>query len=156
MKLLEKIKTRIDSRIRPMLISLFSGLLLIGGWSALNQAKAETNTPDLKTTGSTTGNTTTADVPKKASGPYKDGTFQASSPTPWGDYNISIEINNGYWVNVNNIIIPDSPPSNFAATRLAKQALLAQSAAIDGVSGATYTSDAFRDDLNQIVQQSKL
>ena len=95
-------------------------------------------------------------VPQNPPGPYKDGTYRAISQTPWGDYSISIEVKNGNWIKVNAITIPDSPPSQYASSILAQQALQAQSAAIDGVSGATYVSQAFADDLSQIVQQSKI
>lgn len=153
MKLLEKIKTRIDARIRPAVISVFSGLLLIAGWTALDQNQAATSNSDPKNPDPGTAN---AAAPQQNAGPYKDGTYQASSPTPWGDYSISVEIKNGYWVNVNNLSIPDSPPTRNASTYLARQALLAQNSAIDGISGATYSAAAFRDDLNQIIQQSKI
>ena len=95
-------------------------------------------------------------APKKPLGPYTDGNYTATSYTPWGDIGISMQVKNGKWSNIRYLSIPDSPPSQYASSYLAKQALQAQDANIDGVSGATYTSDAFRDDLSQIVQQSKV
>lgn len=93
--------------------------------------------------------------PKKPLGPYNDGSYTASSQTPWGTIEIALIVKNGQWSNVRYLQIPDSPPSQYAVSYLAKQALQAQNQNIDGVSGATYTSDAFRDVLSQIVQQSK-
>lgn len=87
---------------------------------------------------------------------YRDGVYRASSRTPWGPLAISITIQDGVWTDFQYLSVPRSPPSRYAASDLAKQALRAQNADIDGVSGATYTSDAFRDDLAQIVSQSKL
>lgn len=92
---------------------------------------------------------------KRKSGIYNDGSYQATSYTPWGDVSIDMTVVNGRWSTINYLQIPDSPPSQYAASYLANQALAAQGASIDGVSGATYISDAFRDDLSQIVQQSK-
>jgi len=88
-------------------------------------------------------------------GAYKNGTYSASSQTPWGNFGISISVVNGRWDKINFDAIPQSPPSRHAANSLAAQALVAQNQNIDGVSGATYASNAFRDDLGQIVNQSK-
>ena len=43
--------------------------------------------------------------------------------------------------------------SSFAAPQLAQQALAAQSANIDGVSGATYTSESYRSSLQSAIDQ---
>lgn len=88
-------------------------------------------------------------------GPYKDGIYRATSGTPWGKTTIAIKVVNGKWENINLVEIPNSPPSQYAASFLANQALKSQNGSINGVSGATYTSNAFRDDLNQIVAKSK-
>lgn len=98
----------------------------------------------------------TPPIVKKPLGSYNDGTYEATSSTPWGDMSVSIIVKNGKWSNIRYLQIPDSPPSQYAASYLAQQALQKQNASIDGVSGATYTTEAFRDDLNQIVQQSKI
>lgn len=89
------------------------------------------------------------------SGPYRNGVYSASSGTPWGDMVVSVTVSGGNWKSVDLVQVPHSPPSQYAAPVLADQALAAQSSAIDGVSGATYTSEAFRDDLVQIVAKSR-
>jgi uncharacterized protein with FMN-binding domain len=86
---------------------------------------------------------------------YRDGVYRATSQAPWGTMTIEVTAAGGKWTAINTPAIPDSPPSQRAAPLLVQQALRAQSATIDGVSGATYTSDAFRDDLRQIVALSK-
>lgn len=68
---------------------------------------------------------------------------------------VSVTASGGQWTSVDLVQVPQSPPSRYAAPELAGQALAVQSDAIDGVSGATYTSDAFRDDLTQIVAKSR-
>lgn len=109
---------------------------------------------------STTPQTTPAQTPKKVKRPptgiYKNGVYQASSDIPWGTVTVQVTVANGKWADVQLLSIPDSPPSQYAASYLAKQALKAQGDNINGVSGATYMSDGFRDDLTQIVSQSKI
>jgi len=86
---------------------------------------------------------------------YKDGSYSATSATPWGDLTVSVTVSNGKWTDVVPVQTPDSPPSIYAVTYLARQALTAQNQNINGVSGATFVSNAFRDDLSQIIKQSK-
>ncbi len=87
---------------------------------------------------------------------FKDGVYQATSQTFWGPLTVQVTVSGGVWSEVRALVVPNSPPSQYAAPYLAQQALAAQNSAIDGVSGATYASNAFRDDLAKIVQQSKL
>lgn len=94
-------------------------------------------------------------APTATSGNYRDGAYTASSGSPWGLMTIEVTVAGGKWTDIKNLAIPDSPPSYYAVTYLVQQALAAQGAQIDGVSGATYTSDAFRDDLAQIVALSQ-
>lgn len=86
---------------------------------------------------------------------YRDGSFSASSPTPWGAVAILVSINNGKWTDIRYTTFPSSPPSQYAADILVAQALEAQSANIHGVSGATYTSRAMQADLRTIIMQTK-
>lgn len=130
---------------KSTLYSTISGLFLIVFWIYINQTKTQANLSI----------TEILDFTKTNSGPYKDGDYQAASETPWGAVTIEITINNGRWSKLKYLKIPDSPPSQYAASYLADQAMTTQGASVDSVSGATYTSDAFRDDLNQIIQQSK-
>jgi len=86
---------------------------------------------------------------------YKNGTYRASSQAPWGPMTIELTVAGGKWTDITAVETPNSPPSFYAVGYLVQQALAAQSDAINGVSGATYTSDAFRDDLRQIIKLSK-
>lgn len=87
---------------------------------------------------------------------YLDGTYEVGNMTPWGEMRIKIDIKNGQWKEIIPIQIPDSPPHYYSVKKLIEQALQEQSDEIQGVSGATYTSLAFRDDLTEIIRQSKL
>lgn len=64
--------------------------------------------------------------------------------TPYGNVSASIKIKDGKVVAVTMPNLPDSPPSIYAKPYLISQAIQAGSANIQGVTGATYTSSAFR------------
>jgi len=96
-----------------------------------------------------------APAPTTSAGNYRDGTYSASAGAPWGPMTIEVTVAGGKWTAIKNVAIPDSPPSYYAVTYLVQQALQAQNEKIDGVSGATYTSNAYRDYLQQIVALSK-
>lgn len=131
-------------KIKSVLYSVVSGLFLVLFWVFINQMKGQSISDIVDLPNQTSGNTL-----------YHDGNYQATSPTPWGDVSIDISVSNGRWNKIKYLQFPDSPPSQYAASYLAKQAMAAQNASIDGVSGATYISEAFRDDLTQIIQQSQ-
>lgn len=84
----------------------------------------------------------------------KDGTFTGQAyQTRYGDVAVSITTKNGKIENVVTPIYPSSPPSIDAHDTLISQAIQAGSANIQGVSGATVTSIAFQNSLeNAIVQ----
>jgi len=97
---------------------------------------------------STTGDTTT--------GGAGDPTAQAQAltvtgpvvSTRWGAVQVEITVENGQLADVVALQLPDGDRrsasiSSQVEPTLRSQALSAQSAAIDGVSGATYTSDAY-------------
>jgi uncharacterized protein with FMN-binding domain len=67
--------------------------------------------------------------------------------TPWGPTSASITVKSGKVVAVTMPQVPNSPPSTYAEPYLVDQALRAGSAKIQGVSGATYTSLAFKSSL---------
>ncbi|MBI5356515.1 FMN-binding protein [Candidatus Collierbacteria bacterium] len=182
---LKKITGYFSGQARSIIFSLLGGSALILLWLSLEQIKTEPKLPFWDITDIYNENETEdllekqqlqtkpqAGQPRTRNpqsppspavqvtqaprlGPYKDGIYKASSGTPWGKTTIAIKIVNGKWENINLTEIPNSPPSQYAASFLANQALKAQNGKIDGVSGATYTSNAFRDDLNQIAAQSK-
>lgn len=75
--------------------------------------------------------------------------------TPWGNAVASISVLNGKIVGVTMPQVPNSPPSQYAEPYLVQQALTAGSANIQGVSGATYTSLAFKSSLESALAQAK-
>lgn len=185
MNFIKKITDNISGQAKSIIFSLLSGSILIVFWLSLEQIKTEPKLPfwditDLYNENETEDRLEKQELQAKAQtgqpqrpqltpypnptaqitqtprlGPYKDGVYQATSGTPWGKTTIAVKVVNGKWENINLVEIPNSPPSQYAASFLANQALKAQNGSINGVSGATYTSNAFRDDLNQIVAKSK-
>ena len=99
------------------------------------------------------GDATTGDT---ATGGASDPTAQAQAltvtgpvvSTRWGAVQVEITVENGQLADVAALQLPDGDRrsasiSSQVEPTLRSQALSAQSAAIDGVSGATYTSDAY-------------
>lgn len=75
--------------------------------------------------------------------------------TPWGNAVASIAVKNGKVIAATMPQVPNSPPSIFAEPYLIDQALHSGSANIQGVSGATYTSMAFKSSLENALLQAQ-
>lgn len=74
--------------------------------------------------------------------------------TPWGNASASITVKGGKIVAVAMPSVPNSPPSVYAEPYLINQALTAGDANIQGVSGATYTSLAFKSSLESAIAKA--
>lgn len=74
--------------------------------------------------------------------------------TPYGETEATIKVASGKIVAVTMSKIPNSPPSIYAEPYLVQQALAVGSANIQGVSGATYTSLAFKASLENAIAQA--
>lgn len=79
----------------------------------------------------------------------------ASYQTPWGNASAAIKVKDGRVVAVTMPQVPNSPPSVYAEPFLVQQALALGTANIQGVSGATYTSLAFKSSLESALAQAK-
>ncbi len=77
---------------------------------------------------------------------------------PFGDVQVQITVQNGKIVDVTALSLPSGGHSGrisqYAGPILQTQALTAQSARIDGVSGATYTSQAYAQSLQGALNQA--
>ncbi len=85
----------------------------------------------------------------------------AASQTEWGPVQVEVSAEGGKVTSVTAISYPDSDPrsaqiSAVAIPTLEQQAVAAQSAQIDGVSGASYTSMAFAESLQSALSQAGL
>jgi uncharacterized protein with FMN-binding domain len=97
-----------------------------------------------------------------ATAPAKNGTMRqltgADVPNQFGDVQVQLTTSGGRITRVSALRLPSSDGrsqeiSSFAGPELAQQALAAQSAQIDGVSGATYTSESYRSSLQSALDQ---
>jgi uncharacterized protein with FMN-binding domain len=114
--------------------------------SSTGSGSTSTGSSTGTSSGSTGGSAATA-APARA-GSTASGTFTGQDiQMPYGDVQVQITVKNGKIVDVTALSLPSGGHSgrisNFVAPILRSQALTAQSANIDGVSGATYTSQAY-------------
>ncbi|KUN20519.1 FMN-binding protein [Streptomyces antibioticus] len=88
------------------------------------------------------------------------GTFTGDSvQTRWGPVQVRITVKGGKLTDVTAVAYPSDNPrdqeiNSYALPRLRTEALQAQSADIDTVSGATYTSDGYRQSLQSALDSA--
>jgi uncharacterized protein with FMN-binding domain len=88
------------------------------------------------------------------------GTFTGDSvQTRWGPVQVRITVKGGKLTDVTAVAYPSENPrdqeiNSYALPRLRTEALTAQSADIDTVSGATYTSDGYRQSLQSALDSA--
>lgn len=83
-----------------------------------------------------------------------------SVQTRWGPVQVRITLKSGRLTEVTAVVYPTENPrdqeiNSFALPRLRSEALQAQSADIDTVSGATYTSDGYRQSLQSALDSAR-
>lgn len=81
--------------------------------------------------------------------------------TRWGPVQVAVTVQDGSITAVDLVAMPSGDPHSNQITQVAgpmlvEQALGVQSADVDGVSGATYTSDGFRRSLQSALYESGL
>ncbi len=95
-----------------------------------------------------------------ATGGPRDGTFTgASVGTPYGSVKVAATLRAGRLVSVRVLQIPsgtgrDRDIAAYAVPRLTREALGAQNAHIDAVSGASYTSQGYIDSLQNALDRA--
>lgn len=114
-------------------------------------------------TGSTTGGGAAAaadpGAATPATGAYTDGTATGSVvSTRFGDVQVEVTVSGGAITDVTSLQLPDSDNRSRSITSaaepiLGEEALTAQSANIDLLSGATYTSEAYAQSLQSALDQ---
>ncbi|MCA9345047.1 FMN-binding protein [Candidatus Saccharibacteria bacterium] len=117
------------------------------------------DTTQTSTTNATLPSESTTVSPPQSS--LKDGQYNGTAEsTPYGDVKIAIVVQSGKITNVNYLTMPNTDShsaqlSQRASSSLTKQTITAQSANIDGVSGATYTSEAYITSLQAAIDAAK-
>ncbi len=114
---------------------------------------------------STGGNAAATTVPPTAapaaSGGYKDGTYTGQSvDVNWGLVQVQTTIQGGKIANVQFLQYPNERNTSvrinsFAVQQLEQEAIQAQSANVDIVTGATLTSEGFQQSLQDALNQAK-
>lgn len=79
--------------------------------------------------------------------------------TRWGPVQVQVTLAGGRITKVQAIVLPDGNPrdeeiSSFAVPQLTQEAMSAQSARIDAVSGATYTSEGYIQSLQSALDKA--
>jgi uncharacterized protein with FMN-binding domain len=148
----------------PAAASALTSVGNTGGGSALSGAGAPTSAPAAPSTGTSpsagTGAGTTKS-PSSGSGAII-GTFTGSSvDTPYGPVQVSATLSGGKLTDVNVLQVPDNGRYEDqivtdAVPMLKSEALSAQSANIDIVSGATFTSQGYAQSLQSALNQAGL
>ncbi|MEU6068282.1 MULTISPECIES: FMN-binding protein [Streptomyces] len=82
-----------------------------------------------------------------------------SVQTRWGPVQVRVTVKNGKLTDVTAVTYPQENPrdqeiNGYAIPQLRREALAAQSADIDTVSGATYTSDGYRQSLQSALDSA--
>lgn len=110
-----------------------------------------------------TGSTATGSgTVSSANGSGGNGTYDgAVADTMWGPVQVRIAVAGGRITDVGVIQVPngnfrDQEINSYAVPILQQETLAAQSAQIDGVSGATVTSDGYRQSLQSAIDQAHL
>ncbi|MCW2991518.1 MAG: FMN-binding protein [Solirubrobacterales bacterium] len=114
-------------------------------------------TPPATSSGSSPSTTKTR-TKTPAAGPTVVTVVGADAPNRYGDVQVKVKVSGHKIVAVEPVALPGGDSrsqeiSAAAAPILTRQALVAQSANINGVSGASYTSDGYRQSLQSALDQ---
>ena len=134
------------------------------GAGSASGGTTRTSSGGIGSTGSAASNGSSGVVGSSRSEPTPaTGTTQYTGPLaadPFGNVQVQITVSGGRLVDVVALALPvgghSGRISNYVAPILRTQALAAQSASIDGVSGATYTSRAYAASLQGALDQAGL
>lgn len=129
--------------------------IFVGAGTAIGVAGVLAYHPGaLFAAGSAAGTTSSAEASPASS------TFSGDSvETGWGPVQVEITVTGSAISNVTALVVPDHDQhsaqiSSYAIPQLEQQAMAAQSAKIDGVSGASYTSNGFAQSLQSALTKA--
>jgi uncharacterized protein with FMN-binding domain len=151
-------------RIVYTVLGTLAGLVLLFSYRTSLQVVPPTGAAAGTTSGTSTGGTSggsSGSSGGSSSGTLKDGTFTGqSTDTRWGPVQVRITISGGRITNAEAIDYPmnngrDQQINQYAIPQLQNETLQAQSAQIDMVSGATYTSQGYTSSLQSAIDQAR-
>jgi uncharacterized protein with FMN-binding domain len=129
---------------------------------------AHSATPAGSAVATTSQPTASSSSPAKASTPAKTSTSSSSATktatgdaisTRYGNVQLKVTVSGGKITKVEAVQLPSSDPksseiSSYAVPQLTQSALTKQSASVDAVSGATYTSNGYQTALQSALDKS--
>lgn len=115
---------------------------------------ASTASSSTSTTASSSASSASSSSSSSTSSGLKDGTYSGKSvSTQWGDVQVQIKVSGGKITTVNVLKYPSD--NDQALPVYKKEAIAAQSADIQQVSGATVTYEGFTQSLQNAITQAK-
>ncbi len=124
-------------------------------------ARSSSSSTSAATATATSGTTSTPVATSTSASTYKNGTYTGSvADAQWGVVQVQVVIQNGEIVNVQFLQYPNERNrsveiNSYADPILVNEAIKAQSAKVDIVSGATDTSQAFIQSLSNALSQAQ-
>ncbi|MGE5333254.1 MAG: FMN-binding protein [Nitrososphaerota archaeon] len=145
--------------VSAVIIGVFAlYIIVIHGRSSTSLAAISTQGGTPIATSPTTSSTTGTTPPGSQ---YKNGTYTgASADAQWGIVQVQAVVQNGKLADVKFLQYPNEryhsvEINSYAIPQLTTEAIQAQSAQVDAVSGATDTSFAFMQSLGDALQQAQ-
>jgi len=160
-------------RRRALALSILSSAaVLAAGWQLGTQAQSQTSSVSQTTdaagpavpaaAGGDGGSSPATSTPAEPAAPAASGTYTgAAAATRFGNVQVQITVAAGTITDVTALQLTNHDQrsvsiSNRAAPVLRQQVLAAQSANVQGVSGATYTTDGYLTSLQSALDQAGL
>jgi uncharacterized protein with FMN-binding domain len=144
------------------LVMLFSYHTSLAGAGALAGATSSGTTPTTTSSGGSASTPSgSASTPSASSGTTGSTVTGGTAQTQWGPVQVQITVAGGKVTDVTAVQYPngngrDQEINSYALPVLAKEALAAQSAQIDQVSGATVTSNGYIQSLQSALDKANL
>jgi uncharacterized protein with FMN-binding domain len=146
-------------RVMLLVAGTFTGLVLVLSYRTpsdnVTAIGSTSQAPGVTTSASDGGNGGSPSTPATPATQTVSGT---SVNTQFGPVQVSVTANANHITDVQALALPNGDPrsaqiSNYAGPQLRQQALAAQSANIDGIAGASYTSDGYRQSLQSALDE---
>jgi uncharacterized protein with FMN-binding domain len=123
-------------------------------------SQGSTGSSNDPTNGTSSGSSSSQQGSAATTGQFKNGSYTgAEADAQWGLVQVKITIQNGKLTNVQFLEYPNHRDrsveiNNYAMPQLTSEAISAQSAQVDVISGATDTSEAFIQSLGDALSQA--
>ncbi|MGW2746390.1 FMN-binding protein [Streptomyces sp. NPDC001450] len=145
---------------RPLRRIVLASAATVSGMVLLLSMKPHTS-PTLATASTKSPTTSSSSSQRSGSTSGKKTVTGDTVQTRWGPVRVRVTIKSGKLTNVTAVSYPKDNPrdqeiNGYALPQLRREALAAQSAQIDTVSGATYTSEGYRQSLQSALDSAGL